>query len=111
MMHTLYRIDSSAQFSSDRYQQQFSMGMQSLTWSACWLCLLSLLSNPLARGQRLPPNNCDNLFHYQRQGDHWIGHITPTQNGLKSVDWKLTFAAHGVNLVSLREREEEGGAG
>ncbi|KAH8418092.1 hypothetical protein KR222_011600 [Zaprionus bogoriensis] len=60
------------------------------------LCLCLCLGRCLS--QRLPENNCNNLFHYQRQGDAWIGRVTPTQNGLKSVDWKLTFVAHGVNL-------------
>lgn len=95
-------ISNSSQRSAMVNAMRTQLQSQSLT---CLFGLLSLLCLHPGEAQRLPPNNCDNLFHYQRQADRWIGHVTPTQNGLKSVDWKLTFVAHGVNLVSKKERE------
>ncbi|XP_034489085.1 serine protease gd-like isoform X2 [Drosophila innubila] len=46
--------------------------------------------------QRLPSMGC-NIFKYEKQGDHWIGHVTPTRNGLRDVNWKLKFSSHGVD--------------
>lgn len=97
-------ISNSSQRSAMVNAMRTQLQSQSLT---CLFGLLSLLCLHPGEAQRLPPNNCDNLFHYQRQADRWIGHVTPTQNGLKSVDWKLTFVAHGVNLVSKKEKEGE----
>lgn len=97
-------ISNSSQRSAMVNAMRSQLQSQSLT---CLFGLLSLLCLHPGEPQRLPPNNCDNLFHYQRQADRWIGHVTPTQNGLKSVDWKLTFVAHGVNLVSKKEKEGE----
>ncbi|XP_017856482.1 PREDICTED: brain-specific serine protease 4 [Drosophila arizonae] len=64
---------------------------RTLSLAALALCLR------LALTQRLPPNGCGSIFQYRRQGDQWIGHVTPPQDGLKSVSWTLRFVSHGVN--------------
>lgn len=73
------------------------MGIVSRTLSltALALCLRIALT------QRLPPNGCGSIFQYRRQGDQWIGHVTPPQDGLKSVTWTLRFVSHGVNTVRM----------
>ncbi|XP_030371336.1 spermosin-like [Scaptodrosophila lebanonensis] len=45
--------------------------------------------------QVLPPNNCGNVFRYERWGFGWIGIVVPEYNGLTRMDWTLKFAAHG----------------
>ncbi|XP_030371340.1 serine protease gd-like isoform X1 [Scaptodrosophila lebanonensis] len=45
--------------------------------------------------QVLPPNNCSNVFRYERWGFGWIGIIVPEYNGLTRMDWTLKFSAHG----------------
>jgi len=50
--------------------------------------------------QRLPPNGCKNLFQYQRQGNHWIGHVIPNQVAQNDVNWTLKFSSHGTNKVT-----------
>jgi len=49
--------------------------------------------------QGLPPNGCSNIFHYQRQGNHWIGHVIPNQVALRDVSWTLRFSSRGVDKV------------
>ncbi|KAM8702986.1 hypothetical protein ACLKA7_005345 [Drosophila subpalustris] len=66
--------------------------LQILILSLFGLCLRFVVP------QRLPPNGCSNIFHYERQGDHWIGHVIPDQNGLRSVNWKLKFSSHGADV-------------
>ncbi|XP_032597972.1 CLIP domain-containing serine protease B9 isoform X2 [Drosophila grimshawi] len=61
------------------------------------LTLLSLCLH-IVLPQRLPPNDCNHIFHYQRRGDIWIGHGTPPVDGLRSVHWVLRFMAHGASL-------------
>ncbi|EDW81668.2 uncharacterized protein Dwil_GK10896 [Drosophila willistoni] len=53
----------------------------------------------IALAQHLPPNNCGNIFHYERFNDRWIGRVTPPQDGLKSLDWLIRFVAHGSNIA------------
>ncbi|XP_030371341.1 serine protease gd-like isoform X2 [Scaptodrosophila lebanonensis] len=54
--------------------------------------------------QVLPPNNCSNVFRYERWGFGWIGIIVPEYNGLTRMDWTLKFSAHGYGSVSIPTR-------
>ncbi|XP_030563892.1 CLIP domain-containing serine protease B15 [Drosophila novamexicana] len=59
--------------------------------------LLFSLSLRIALTQRRSPYGCSSIFRYQQQSDHWIGILTPPEDGLKSVKWLVRFASHGID--------------
>ncbi|EDW68302.2 brain-specific serine protease 4 [Drosophila virilis] len=59
--------------------------------------LLFSLSLRIVLTQSRSPSGCYSIFRYQQQSDHWIGLLTPPEDGLKSVEWLVRFVSHGTD--------------